>query len=412
MSNPLIYPIPQSIITPVEQPILGSPGTILPPAQRFKYQINFLAGTTVGGTQPYGNNNNDGRFFRDPSNITATFVPNTTGLLVAQAAAGLRRTNKGHFDYMSGTNSVLWNRDLTNAVWVASGITATHNQVGADGASNAASLLTATANGGTIKQAFTIASNAFVMSLDIKRVTGTGTIQISLDGGTTIKDITAGLSASYSQQYTAQSSLTNPTVTIIMGTSGDQITVDLVQMCVPTVSGMTTPTQQRYATTSATVINSQSRPNAATADAGPLGAMAQGPFAFFWQGRSERPIPASGAGAYIATSDAGFFINVIAGGAMQLTFGTGVSATANNVWNVGLGSLNKVAGYLAPNGAMKVACNQQLGNATTGQTSPSLTHFDLGTNGSGANTLMGINETVAFGPNLSFSDADLITLTT
>jgi hypothetical protein len=372
----------------------------------FTYDIDFVAGTAKGGTQPYGNNNNDGRFFRDPSNTTVVYVPNAAGVLVAQAAAGLRRTDRGVFSYMSGTNSLLWNRDLTNVVWTKTNVTAAKTQVGADGASNSATLLTATANGGTVSQAITSTAVQRVFSVDIKRVTGTGTVQLSLDAGATQTDITAGLTTGYTQQFATQNNL-NPVAQITMGTSGDQITVDFCQMCSTTISGLNIPTQQRYLTTTATVINSQTRPNVASADAGPLFPVTNAPFAFYWQGRSERPT-----GGYVITSDGNLFCNVDNNGAVHFSENPADSVTANSVWRTGLSQVNKVAGYCTAS-TIKVACNGNLGSTGSGVVfSGTQTHWDLGTNGAGANTIMGINERAAFGPNLTFTDAQLIAMTT
>jgi hypothetical protein len=377
----------------------------------FTYDIDFVAGTAKGGTQPYGNNNNDGRFFRDPSNTTATYCPNTAGVLVLQAAAGLRRTDRGVFSYMSGTNGLLWNRDLNGgiagATWVVTNsMTAAKSQTGADGAANQATLLTAGAANATIAQ--TVAGNVQrVFSLDIKRVTGTGGVFLSLDGGTTETDISSLITSSYSQQFITQLMAAGSTCRIRLATSGDQVAVDFLQLCTPTIAGLNIPTQQRYATTTATVINSQTRPNVASADAGPLFAPTNAPFAFYWQGRSERPT-----GGYVITSDGNLFCNVDNNGAVHFSENPADSVTANSVWRTGLSQVNKVAGYCTAS-TIKVACNGNLGSTGSGVVfSGTQTHWDLGTNGAGANTIMGINERVAFGANLTFTDAQLIAMTT
>ncbi|RTL63539.1 MAG: hypothetical protein EKK41_23160 [Hyphomicrobiales bacterium] len=394
--------------SPLFSPLVGR--WIKPnPFSLFQYSVNFVAGTTVGGTQPYGNNNNDGRFFRDPSNVTATYCPDATGKLISLGAAGLRRTTKGHFDYTSGTNSILWCRDWTNAVWVASNMTAAKNQVGADGVANTATLLTATAANATISQGFTIASAAKVFSVDMKRVTGTGPVLMSLDGGTTTTDVSSLLSTTaFTQVYVASAAVTNPNCWVSLVNSGDQITADFGQMCVPSISGLNIPTQQRYLTTTATIINSQSRPNAAVTDLGPLAAVGAGYFAFFWQGRSERPT-----GGFVITGSTGIFCSVNVDGSVRFSANAGTSTSSAGVWLTGLNNVNKVAGYFTNSGAIKLACNGNLGSAGTGATTtPALDHFDLGTNGSGPNSIMGINEIFSMSPNLTFSDADLIAMTT
>ncbi|WP_189464905.1 hypothetical protein, partial [Mesorhizobium sp. M2D.F.Ca.ET.223.01.1.1] len=258
----------------------------------------------------------------------------------------------------------------------------------------------------TVSQTVTAAAVQRVFSVDIKRVTGTGAVTLSLDGGTTTTDITSGLTTSYTQQFATQNNL-NPVATITLAISGDQVTVDFCQQCSTTISGLNIPTQQRYLTTTATVINSQTRPNVASADAGPLFPYTNAPFAFYWQGRSERPT-----GGYVITSDGNLFCNVDNNGAVHFSENPADSVTANSVWKTGLNQVNKVAGWVT-NSNIKVACNGNLGSLGTGVVfSGSQTHWDLGTNGAGANTIMGINERVAFGANLTFSDAELIAMTT
>ncbi len=82
------------------------------------------------------------------------------------------------------TNLAKWNRDLTNAVWTKSNTTAALDQVGLDGVSNSASSVTATADAGTALQAITSASAARITTAYVKRITGSGTIEMTQDGGT------------------------------------------------------------------------------------------------------------------------------------------------------------------------------------------------------------------------------------
>ncbi|KRB22689.1 hypothetical protein ASE05_16015 [Mesorhizobium sp. Root172] len=381
-----------------------------PPLTRFTYDIDFVAGTAKGVTQPYGNNTNDGRAFRDPNNVNASFVPNSAGLLVSQASAGLRRSDRGHWQYPGGTVRNLWNRDLTNVAWVATSVTALKDQVGADGSANAASSITATGANGTILQSITLASSTVLLSVDIKRLVGTGTLEMTVDGGTTWTAI-AGITAAYSLKFIVQAAVTNPVLGYRIGTSGDSFAVDFTSIVNPANAGINIPSQYRVTTTSATVLCAQSRPSADIADAGPIIGVAQGAFGFYWQGRSERAT-----GAFVMTGATNLFCSVLAtgsGGAVQLADGPGSSKTADGVWRVGLGLVNKVAGYVTAGGAIKVAANGVVGNAGTGATlEVALDHFDLGTNGAGQNSIYGLNERYAIGRNLTFTDAELIAMTT
>ncbi|TGV15814.1 hypothetical protein EN816_00755 [Mesorhizobium sp. M8A.F.Ca.ET.173.01.1.1] len=411
-------PIRSQLRSPVYGPLTGAYGSapLTGTIADFAYDIDFVAGTSKvpsGPGQVYGNNTNDGRPLRDPNNVTATYIPNASGTLVLQASAGLRRTNAGHYQYPSyGTCRNLWARDLTNVVWVSGGGggTSAKTSTGADGVANAATRLTASGANATWLQSITLASSTVLIQLDLRRITGTGGVDVTVDGGTTWFSVTPG-SGVYSQVVASQAAVTNPVVGIRLQTSGDAVDVDFVNIYSNPPNSLLVRNQYRIATTSATILGSQSRPSADIADAGTMIFVAQGAFAFYWQGRSERAT-----GAFIITGATGVFCSVLAtgaGGAVKFSDGPGTSQTADSVWRTGLSQVNKVAGYVTAGGAIKVAANGVLGNAGTGATlETALDHFDLGTNGAGANSIYGINERFAMGANLTFTDAQLQAMTT
>lgn len=115
-------------------------------------------------------------------------------------------------------------RDLTNAAWTKSGITPTKDQTGVDGVASACTRLTATGSNGTVLQGETITSRALTFSLYIRRITGTGTIELTLDNGSTWTPIT--IMTSFTRQAILQT-LANPTFGLRLGTSGDEVAVDL-----------------------------------------------------------------------------------------------------------------------------------------------------------------------------------------
>ncbi len=90
----------------------------------------------------------------------------------------------------SGTNVALWNRDLTNAAWTPTNITAAKDQVGVDGAANAASRIAATAGNGTILQAITLASATRYQSAYVKRLAGSGAVNMTMGNGETWTAVT------------------------------------------------------------------------------------------------------------------------------------------------------------------------------------------------------------------------------
>lgn len=395
--------------------VYGAMGRLPPIAglSDFFYDIDFVAGTAKNTTQPYGNNTNDGRAFRDPNNITAVYVPDASGILTLQASAGLRRTNAGHYQYPSyGTCRNLWARDLTNVVWVSGGggVTVAKTSTGADGVATSATRVTASGANATILQSITLASSTVLMQAYVKRITGTGNIDMTVDGGTTWTTITPGAGV-YTQVVISQAGVTNPSVGFRLVTAADAVDVDFVNVYSNPPNSLNVRNQYSILTTSATILGSQSRPSADIADAGPIIGVAQGAFAFYWQGRSERAT-----GGFIITGATNLFLSVLAtgsGGAVKFSDGPGTSQTADLTWRTGMSQLNKVAGYVTATGAIKVAANGVLGSTGSGATlETALDHFDLGTNGSGANSIYGTNERIAFSRNRTISDAVLTSITT
>lgn len=126
------------------------------------------------------------------------------------------------------TNLALHSRDLTQTVWVKSGITPTRDQIGADGTANTATRLTATASDGTALQTITSASATRVSGFLIKRIIGTGVIQITQDGGTTWNTVT--ITSQWLRYSIASATVTNPQIGFRIRSSGDEIAVDFAQL--------------------------------------------------------------------------------------------------------------------------------------------------------------------------------------
>lgn len=138
-----------------------------------------------------------------------------------------RRTDKGLLVEPIRTNVVLWNRDLTNVAWTAVNITALKDQAGIEGTASAASKITAGAANGTILQAITLGSSARFQSAFVKRITGTGVVQMTMDNGSTWT--TVPVTSAWARVSIPSQTLANPTVGFRLVTSGDAIAVDFVQ---------------------------------------------------------------------------------------------------------------------------------------------------------------------------------------
>ena len=121
-----------------------------------------------------------------------------------------------------------YNRDLTNAAWSATNITPVKDATGIDGKANSASTLTADANNGTIFRALTLSSLERTAQYWVRRKTGSGTIEITDDGGSTYTDITSSINSSTYTQLTITTTQANPSIGFRLGTSGDEIETDFV----------------------------------------------------------------------------------------------------------------------------------------------------------------------------------------
>jgi hypothetical protein len=124
------------------------------------------------------------------------------------------------------TNNLTYSDDLSNAAWTKTNCTATYNQIGIAGVSNAASLITATGADATCLRAsaLTIASDKHSTSWHIKRSVGTGSIYLTLDNGSTWQDITSQVTTSYTR-ISIDQTLANPQVGLKLAVSGDAVIV-------------------------------------------------------------------------------------------------------------------------------------------------------------------------------------------
>lgn len=129
----------------------------------------------------------------------------------------------GYLSTMTRTTYTLHSRDFTNAAWVKTNMTVARDAVGANGVVNSACTLTATAANATVLQTITLASGARVAGFFLRRVTGTGTVEITIDNGVTWVPVT--LTGTLTQFETTQTIL-NATVGVRIVTSGDVVEVD------------------------------------------------------------------------------------------------------------------------------------------------------------------------------------------
>lgn len=144
------------------------------------------------------------------------------------------------YDYWNGEQQVRFDSattykarhsdDFTNAVWIKTNTTAALNATGPHG--EPCSTITATAAGGFVEQAVVSTGTSQMGYVWIRRKVGTGPISISMDGGVTSKVVTAEIGSvgglykvAYQRGFVA-----NPTLRIILGTSGDAVEVALANV--------------------------------------------------------------------------------------------------------------------------------------------------------------------------------------
>ncbi len=163
-----------------------------------------------------------GWYFNSAGNLTqaATDAPRFDYDPATLAARGLLTEG-------ARTNIALHSRDFTQATWVKTNITAALDVTGIDGAANTASRLTATAANGTALQTITSASATHVSSFFARRITGTGTVEITQDNGASWTAIT--LTSAWQRFNVAAATVANPVIGFRLVTSGDVIAVDVAQ---------------------------------------------------------------------------------------------------------------------------------------------------------------------------------------
>ena len=205
------------------------------PAPDAKYHLDFAGQRYTGGVQPDDTTNaNDGRFFRQ-------IVQPATPYYAERANGSLRRWNTGtalritdrglliepQVDY---TTRALYSNDMTNAAWVKDGVTATKDQVSRSGVAGSASRLTATKDNATIIQtpaAFAAADQT--MYADLRPVTGSDSIDMTIDGVTwTEVKMDKPRYDGYGRYKIPRQNVTNPVYGFRLKKAGDVVDVAFV----------------------------------------------------------------------------------------------------------------------------------------------------------------------------------------
>jgi len=125
------------------------------------------------------------------------------------------------------TNRALYARDWTQSAWTKSNMTTALSQTGVDNVASSATLLTASAGNATALQSVTRAEADWDFGVYMKRVTGTGAISVTLNGGTAWTAVTDDINSdTWTQVGLSLDDVTNPQFGVRITTSGDAVAVD------------------------------------------------------------------------------------------------------------------------------------------------------------------------------------------
>lgn len=207
---------------------------------------------------------------------TIAWTKRSTGLW-APVASGLARysynsattavsTTGGYFAEGAATQLVTplaSVRDMTNAAWVKTTMTTAQTSTGIDGVGNSCTRCTATAGNATSIQTLVAAASSRTYSVWIRRVTGTGNIELTQDGAT-FTNIAGSLNSSTFTRVELNASQLNATFGIRIVTNTDAIDVDFNQFEASTFA--TSPVDVGSVTRNADVLTYPTNPwlNAAT----------------------------------------------------------------------------------------------------------------------------------------------------
>lgn len=185
------------------------------------------------GIQPIGSNTNP-LLYKQMTTQVSHYIEDIDGtLLLRDGNMGPRRSRKGLMSFNGQWNRTVAPRDLTNAAWVKTNATAALNQTGRDGTANSASLLTFTADGGTVRQAITNTSILRRLLMDVKRVSGADPLEFSFDDVTwySITPTGAGWNG-WDRAKSALQTLADPAITL-RGKAGNSFVIDFINLMEP-----------------------------------------------------------------------------------------------------------------------------------------------------------------------------------
>lgn len=147
---------------------------------------------------------------------------NSAGEIESFASGVARITDLGLLIEEARTNSALRSEEFDNASWTKSNVTVSANSTTSPDTTTNADTLTASAGNGTCTQGVTTTAISWTFSVWLKRLTGTGNVQITMDGTTWVtQTINSSAWTRCSVTQTGVSGTSNPGIRIV--TSGDAV---------------------------------------------------------------------------------------------------------------------------------------------------------------------------------------------
>ena len=134
----------------------------------------------------------------------------------------------------AATNHLAWGRRLARGLakkaWAADGVLVIDDAAGLDHKEGVASSLTAQKGGATLMARVPLPRDEYTFSAWVRRRTGYGRVDITLDGGTTWQEITACLLGGRWDRVGTDKPLADPVVGFRFAEAGDAIEVDFCQL--------------------------------------------------------------------------------------------------------------------------------------------------------------------------------------
>lgn len=176
---------------------------------------------------PYHGAGADGVKYFDTANgnsVASNVVSEGIGAPIATTCEGVYSGTLWQQGYLCEpqiTNRLLYSEDFSNAAWVKTNVTVTANSTAApDGATTADTLTATAANGTVIQDLGVVASAKKTGSLWLKRKTGSGNIQLTMDGGTGWTTVAVGADWT---RFPITQTLADEDFGVRIVTSGDEV---------------------------------------------------------------------------------------------------------------------------------------------------------------------------------------------